>query len=77
VLPPLEELTARRRLASKFQKFKNFYTKYRNLHDSLAALPNPPQVDLDKLQKLCSLSRSTWGGLGSAARESCKLRYLV
>ena len=41
----------RQQLRVKSQKFKNFYTKYRNLHDSLAALPNPPQVDLDKLQK--------------------------
>ncbi|KAJ5164537.1 uncharacterized protein N7500_006367 [Penicillium coprophilum] len=49
--PPMSYEILRQQLREKSQKFKNFYTKYRNLHDSLAALPNPPQVDLDKLQK--------------------------
>ncbi|KGO69646.1 hypothetical protein PITC_045640 [Penicillium italicum] len=49
--PPMSYEILRQQLREKSQKFKNFYAKYRNLHDSLAALPNPPQVDLDKLQK--------------------------
>ncbi|KAJ5835984.1 hypothetical protein N7447_002010 [Penicillium robsamsonii] len=49
--PPMSYEILRQQLREKSQKFKNFYTKYRNLHDSLAALPNPPQVDLDKLQR--------------------------
>ncbi|KAJ6188763.1 hypothetical protein N7519_003671 [Penicillium mononematosum] len=49
--PPMSYEILRQQLREKSQKFKNFYTKYRNLHDSLAALTNPPQVDLDKLQK--------------------------
>ncbi|KAJ5518628.1 hypothetical protein N7453_001050 [Penicillium expansum] len=49
--PPMSYDILRQQLREKSQKFKNFYAKYRNLHDSLAALPNPPQVDLDKLQK--------------------------
>ncbi|KAJ5603383.1 hypothetical protein N7537_006339 [Penicillium hordei] len=49
--PPMSYEILRQQLRVKSQKFKNFYAKYRNLHDSLAALPNPPQVDLDKLQK--------------------------
>lgn len=49
--PPMSYEILRQQLREKSQKFKNFYTKYRNLHDSLAALSNPPQVDLDKLQK--------------------------
>ncbi|KAJ9487220.1 hypothetical protein VN97_g6110 [Penicillium thymicola] len=49
--PPMSYDILRQQLRVKSQKFKNFYAKYRNLHDSLAALPNPPQVDLDKLQK--------------------------
>ncbi|CAI7618339.1 unnamed protein product [Penicillium glandicola] len=49
--PPMSYEILRQQLREKSQKFKNFYAKYRNLHDSLAALPNPPQGDLDKLQK--------------------------
>ncbi|KAJ5196604.1 hypothetical protein N7449_007083 [Penicillium cf. viridicatum] len=49
--PPMSYEILRQQLRVKSQKFKNFYAKYRNLHDSLAALANPPQVDLDKLQK--------------------------
>lgn len=37
-------------LREKSQRFKQYYAKYRALHDSLASLVNPPQADLEKLQ---------------------------
>ncbi|EKV13318.1 RNA polymerase II elongation factor ell1 [Penicillium digitatum] len=49
--PSMSYEILRQQLREKSQKFKNFYAKYRNLYDSLAALSNPPQVDLEKLQK--------------------------
>ncbi|KAJ5772962.1 hypothetical protein N7457_007858 [Penicillium paradoxum] len=62
--PPMSYDLLRQRLREKSQKFKNFYTKYRRLHDSLAGLADPPQVDLDKLQKqhahLQSMKEEIW-----------------
>ncbi|KAJ5549892.1 hypothetical protein N7535_002166 [Penicillium sp. DV-2018c] len=39
--PPMSYELARQQLREKSQQFKNYYTKYRKLHDSLAANPNP------------------------------------
>lgn len=62
--PPMSYDLLRQRLREKSQKFKTYYTKYRKLHDSLAGHPNPPQVDLDKLQKqhahLQSMKEEIW-----------------
>jgi RNA polymerase II elongation factor ELL len=49
--PPMSHELLRQQLREKSQKFKNFYAKYRSLHDSLAGQADPPQTDLDKLQK--------------------------
>ncbi|KAJ5467003.1 hypothetical protein N7475_004755 [Penicillium sp. IBT 31633x] len=49
--PPMSYDILRQQLREKSQKFKTYYTKYRKLHDSLAALSKPPQTDLDRLQK--------------------------
>lgn len=51
VSPPMSHELLRQRLREKSQKFKNFYAKYRSLHDSLAGQADPPRTDLDRLQK--------------------------
>lgn len=49
--PPLSYELLRQQLREKSQKFKNFYSKYRTLHDSLATHPDPPRAELDRLNK--------------------------
>jgi RNA polymerase II elongation factor ELL len=62
--PPMSYELARQQLREKSQQFKNYYTKYRKLHDSLAANPNPPQADMTRLQKqhnkLQSMKEEIW-----------------
>ncbi|THC88923.1 hypothetical protein EYZ11_011633 [Aspergillus tanneri] len=49
--PPLSREILLQQLQAKSQKFKQFYAKYRTLYDSMAAHPDPPRADLDRLQK--------------------------
>ncbi|KAL4803671.1 hypothetical protein BDV18DRAFT_144147 [Aspergillus unguis] len=49
--PPLSRELLMQKLREKSQQFKKFYAKYRSLHDAMAAHPNPPRAELDKLQK--------------------------
>ncbi|KAL4932705.1 uncharacterized protein BDV17DRAFT_279463 [Aspergillus undulatus] len=49
--PPLSRELLMQRLREKSQKFKQYYAKYRSLHDAMAAHQNPPRAELDKLQK--------------------------
>ncbi|PWY87688.1 hypothetical protein BO70DRAFT_360330 [Aspergillus heteromorphus CBS 117.55] len=49
--PPLSREILLQQLREKAQKFKQYYTKYRTLHDALASQADPPRVDLDRLQK--------------------------
>ncbi|KAL5001975.1 hypothetical protein BDV10DRAFT_159152 [Aspergillus recurvatus] len=49
--PPLSRELLLRQLREKSQKFKQFYAKYRSLHDAMAAHPDPPRAELEKLQK--------------------------
>ncbi|KAL4872928.1 hypothetical protein BDV12DRAFT_161004 [Aspergillus spectabilis] len=49
--PPLSREILRQQLQEKSQKFKQFYAKYRSLHDAMAAHSDPPRADLEKLQK--------------------------
>ncbi|KAL4909082.1 hypothetical protein BDW74DRAFT_145934 [Aspergillus multicolor] len=49
--PPLSRELLMRQLREKSQKFKQFYAKYRSLHDAMAAHPDPPRAELEKLQK--------------------------
>ncbi|KAL4764041.1 uncharacterized protein BDW70DRAFT_130246 [Aspergillus foveolatus] len=49
--PPLSRELLLRQLREKSQKFKQFYAKYRALHDAMAAHPDPPRAELEKLQK--------------------------
>ncbi|KAJ5833035.1 hypothetical protein N7474_001346 [Penicillium riverlandense] len=51
VSPPMSHELLRQQLREKSQKFKNFYAKYRSLHDSLAGQADPARSDLDRLQK--------------------------
>ncbi|KAN0069780.1 hypothetical protein V8E54_012086 [Elaphomyces granulatus] len=48
--PPLSREMRRQQLREKSQKFKQYYSKYRALHDTLATHPNPAQKDLDRLE---------------------------
>jgi RNA polymerase II elongation factor ELL len=49
--PPFSYEILRQQLQEKSVKFKQYWTKYRNLHDALAAVPNPSQAELDRLQR--------------------------
>ncbi|KAL4788257.1 hypothetical protein BJX76DRAFT_167966 [Aspergillus varians] len=49
--PPLSRELLMQRLREKSQKFKRCYAKYRSLHDAMAAHPDPPRAELEKLQK--------------------------
>ncbi|KAJ5168917.1 uncharacterized protein N7482_004511 [Penicillium canariense] len=49
--PPMSQELARRQLWDKSQKFKQYYAKYRSLHDTLAGQANPPAEDLERLQR--------------------------
>ncbi|KAI9368345.1 hypothetical protein BJX61DRAFT_223822 [Aspergillus egyptiacus] len=49
--PPLSRELLLQQLRQKSQKFKQFYAKYRALHDAMAAHPNPPREELEKLQR--------------------------
>jgi len=49
--PPLSQEIRRQQLREKSQTFKQYYAKYRALHNSLATHPDPPQQDLDRLER--------------------------
>jgi RNA polymerase II elongation factor ELL len=49
--PPMSHDLLRQQLREKSQMFKQYYTKYRSLHDSLAALADPAPADLERLQR--------------------------
>ncbi|KAJ5776117.1 uncharacterized protein N7511_001128 [Penicillium nucicola] len=49
--PPMSYELLRQQLREKSQTFKQYYTKYRSLHDSLAALADPAPADLERLQR--------------------------
>ena len=49
--PPMSHDLLRQQLREKSQTFKQYYTKYRSLHDSLAALADPAPADLERLQR--------------------------
>ncbi|RAL04014.1 uncharacterized protein BO80DRAFT_486255 [Aspergillus ibericus CBS 121593] len=49
--PPLSREILLQQLREKSQTFKQFYAKYRTLHDALASQSDPPRVDLERLHK--------------------------
>ncbi|KAL1984073.1 hypothetical protein VTN96DRAFT_9573 [Rasamsonia emersonii] len=49
--PPLSRELLRQQLREKSLRFKQYYAKYRALHDSLAAHPDPPPAELERLQR--------------------------
>ncbi|XHG01140.1 hypothetical protein AWENTII_004540 [Aspergillus wentii] len=49
--PPLSHELLRQQLREKSQKFKQFYAKYRTLHDALATHSDPPKEELERLQR--------------------------
>lgn len=49
--PPMSHELLRQQLREKSQKFKQFYARYRSLHDSLTTQTDPSRADLDKLQR--------------------------
>ncbi|KAF4214257.1 hypothetical protein CNMCM5878_009488 [Aspergillus fumigatiaffinis] len=49
--PPLSREILRQQLREKSQKFKQYYAKYRALHDSMASHPDPPRAELERLQR--------------------------
>jgi RNA polymerase II elongation factor ELL len=49
--PPLSQGIRRQQLREKSQTFKQYYAKYRALHNTLATHPDPPQQDLDRLER--------------------------
>ncbi|RHZ50077.1 uncharacterized protein CDV56_105950 [Aspergillus thermomutatus] len=49
--PPLSRELLRQQLREKSQKFKQYYAKYRALHDSMASHPDPPRAELERLQR--------------------------
>ncbi|KAF9890171.1 hypothetical protein FE257_006332 [Aspergillus nanangensis] len=49
--PPLSREIMLQQLREKSRKFKQHYAKYHTLHDSMAAHPDPPRADLEKLQR--------------------------
>ncbi|KAE8144598.1 hypothetical protein BDV25DRAFT_166469 [Aspergillus avenaceus] len=62
--PPLSREILFQQLREKSQRFKQFYAKYRALHDSMAAHPDPPRTELDKLrrqhQRLQQMKAEIW-----------------
>lgn len=49
--PPLSREILLQQLREKSQVFKQYYAKYRALHDAMAAHSDPPMADLDRLQR--------------------------
>ncbi|RAL09748.1 uncharacterized protein BO97DRAFT_159561 [Aspergillus homomorphus CBS 101889] len=49
--PPLSRELLIQQLHEKSRKFKQFYDKYRTLHEALASQAKPSQADIDRLQK--------------------------
>lgn len=49
--PPLSYELLRQQLREKSQKFKQYYSKYRSLHDAMATHPDPPRAELDRLNR--------------------------
>ena len=49
--PPLSHELLLRQLREKSAKFKQFYAKYRALHDSMAAHADPPRAEVERLQR--------------------------
>ncbi|KAL3475659.1 hypothetical protein BJX99DRAFT_229416 [Aspergillus californicus] len=62
--PTLSREILMQQLRDKSQKFKQFYAKYRSLHDAMAAHSKPPRADLEKLQrqhvKLQIMKKEIW-----------------
>jgi len=62
--PPMSYDILRQRLQDKSRKFKDFWTKYSNLHHSLAEVANPSPADLERLQRqhdrLQDMKREIW-----------------
>ncbi|KAH8428252.1 uncharacterized protein LDX57_005955 [Aspergillus melleus] len=62
--PPLSREILLQQLREKSQLFKQNYAKYRTLHDSMAAHPDPPRADLERLQrqhaKLQRMKKEIW-----------------
>ena len=49
--PPVAQEILRRQLHEKTQQFKQYYAKYRMLHEQLSNHPDPPRDKLEKLEK--------------------------
>ncbi|PYI02170.1 hypothetical protein BO78DRAFT_225976 [Aspergillus sclerotiicarbonarius CBS 121057] len=49
--PPLSREILLQQLREKSQRFKQYYAKYRTLHDALASQSDPPRADLERLHK--------------------------
>ncbi|EIT80872.1 hypothetical protein F9C07_2132340 [Aspergillus flavus] len=49
--PPLSREILLQQLREKSQRFKHYYAKYRSLHDTMAAHPDPPRAELEKLRR--------------------------
>ncbi|EAW10488.1 uncharacterized protein ACLA_049600 [Aspergillus clavatus NRRL 1] len=49
--PPLSRELLLQQLREKSQKFKQYYAKYRTLHDTMASHPDPPRAELERLQR--------------------------
>ncbi|KAE8348386.1 hypothetical protein BDV28DRAFT_143608 [Aspergillus coremiiformis] len=49
--PPLSREILFQHLREKSQRFKHYYAKYRALHDTMAAHPDPPRAELEKLRR--------------------------
>lgn len=49
--PPVAQEILRRQLREKSRQFKQYYTKYRMLHEQLSNHSNPPRDQLEKLEK--------------------------
>jgi RNA polymerase II elongation factor ELL len=62
--PPMSYDILRQQLQEKSLKFKQYWTKYRNLHDALAAVPNPSHAELERLQRqhdhLLDMKKQIW-----------------
>ncbi|OJD15640.1 hypothetical protein AJ78_04101 [Emergomyces pasteurianus Ep9510] len=49
--PPLSLEILRQRLRDKAQQFKQYYAKYRLLHEELTSHPDPPRSQIEKLER--------------------------
>ncbi|WEW57645.1 hypothetical protein PRK78_003112 [Emydomyces testavorans] len=49
--PPISLIVLRQRLREKSRQFKEYYSKYRALHEELTNHPTPPEQQLQKLER--------------------------